>query len=130
MPGPFTPALGRDLFAGFRNGHRSYLVASRARPIVGIAFVQRRVRHGVVPLPAPVEPSAWSLAMACPSPGFAAAASERREGHRDAIHAVPQPGRRWSVVEYVAEVASASAAEDFGACHAQAGIWAFEHRVV
>jgi hypothetical protein len=69
----------------------------------------------------------------CPranAPGFAAAASERLEGHRDAIHAVPQTGRRWSIVEHVAEVASASAAQNFGANHAQAGIWAFEHRVV
>src|ERR1700761_882075 len=62
--------------------------------------------------------------------GFAAAASERLEGHRDAIHAIAQTGRRWSIVEHVAEVASASAAQNFGANHAQAGIWAFEHRVV
>jgi hypothetical protein len=48
--------------------------------------------------------------------------SKRGEGHGDAVHAVPQAGRLRSVVEYVAEVASAPVAENFGACHGQAGV--------
>jgi hypothetical protein len=50
--------------------------------------------------------------------------SKRREGHGDAVHAVPQAGRRRPVVEHVAEVASAPVAENFGTCHGQAGVWA------
>jgi hypothetical protein len=53
-----------------------------------------------------------------------AVASERVEGHGDAVHAVPQACRLRSVVEHVAEVASALAADNFGTHHAQAGVWA------
>src|SRR5262249_58004984 len=46
----------------------------------------------------------------------------RLEVHRHAVDAVAQVGRRWAVVEHVAEMAAAAAAMYLGADHAVAAI--------
>src|SRR5262249_40873203 len=70
------------------------------------------------------QPSAWQLTRR-----FAKAPlSLRLEAHGHAVDAVAQVCRRWSVLEYVAEMAAAAAAMHLGARHAVAAILGALHR--
>ena len=53
------------------------------------------------------------------------AVSQRIEHHGDAVHTVSKAGGLGPVIEHVAEVASALAAENLGPYHAQASVRVF-----
>src|SRR5678815_1806008 len=55
--------------------------------------------------------------------------SGRPEGERDPVHAVPEPGRRWPVVEDVPQVPAAPPAVDLRAHRQEAAVLARAHRV-
>src|SRR6185436_18002866 len=60
---------------------------------------------------------------------FLGSGGDRFEDQRDAVDAVAQAGRRWAVIEDVAQMTSAAMTVD-GRAYAEAGIFHFSHRVV
>src|ERR1700726_3413021 len=56
--------------------------------------------------------------------------SRRRKYHCKAVHAVAQAGRLRPIVEYVAEMAAAAAAVNFGPQHAKSAVFGFADGVL